>query len=407
MTKFTNKLLLLALLIFALFSCSEHDHDQNHDETVEKGVHGGRLLTEDDFQVELSIFETGVPPEFRVWITQNDQPIAPQAVELNVKLFRLGNVTDDINFKVEGDFLRGDMEIYEPHSFAVSVTAKYQNKTYQWNYDNFEGRTRIDDEIAKAMEIKTEKAGSALFRQTIPVYGKVILAPESNRQIHARSNGEIKKIHVSLGDKVSKGQILMTIESNESLKTYTVVSPISGIVGQQFANAGEQTNDRVLFEIHQTENLMAELAVFPADASKVKLQANVDLTMTGTDRIWKGTVNSSRSLLRADQARLFLVELDNGDASLTAGQFVTAHIEVDSFEVPLAVKKSGLQGFRDFTVVYAKVDDQYEVRMLELGRESSEWIEVLGGIKSGTEYVTENSYIIKADIEKSGASHDH
>jgi cobalt-zinc-cadmium efflux system membrane fusion protein len=32
---------------------------------------------------------------------------------------------------------------------------------------------------------------------------------------------------------------------------------------------------------------------------------------------------------------------------------------------------------------------------------------VLGGLEPGTEYVTENSYIIKADIEKSGASHDH
>jgi cobalt-zinc-cadmium efflux system membrane fusion protein len=25
----------------------------------------------------------------------------------------------------------------------------------------------------------------------------------------------------------------------------------------------------------------------------------------------------------------------------------------------------------------------------------------------GTRYVTENSYVLKADVEKSGASHDH
>ena len=75
--------------------------------------------------------------------------------------------------------------------------------------------------------------------------------------------------------------------------------------------------------------------------------------------------------------------------------------------MPLAVKRVGLQAFRDFTVVYAKVGEQYEVRMLELGREAGEWVEVLGGIDAGTEYVTNNSYIIKADIEKSGASHDH
>ena len=84
-----------------------------------------------------------------------------------------------------------------------------------------------------------------------------------------------------------------------------------------------------------------------------------------------------------------------------------AEIAVDHYRVPLAVKRKALQGFRDFTVVYAKVGDQYEVRMLELGREAGEWVEVLGGLQPGTEYVTENSYLIKADIEKSGASHDH
>ena len=45
--------------------------------------------------------------------------------------------------------------------------------------------------------------------------------------------------------------------------------------------------------------------------------------------------------------------------------------------------------------------------MVELGREAGEWAEVLGGIEPGTRYVVANSYAIKADIEKSGASHDH
>ena len=71
------------------------------------------------------------------------------------------------------------------------------------------------------------------------------------------------------------------------------------------------------------------------------------------------------------------------------------------------VKISALQQFRDFTVVFAKIGDTYEVRMLELGANGGEFVEVLEGLKPGTEYVTENSFLIKADIEKSGARHDH
>lgn len=373
----------------------------------EKGPHRGRMLRDGDFAVELAIFETGVPPEFRVWVSDNGEPVSPAAVALQVKLTRLGNVIDDIRFRAEGDYLRGDTVIYEPHSFVVTLIAQYQGKTYRWDYDNFEGRTLIGDGVAEAMGIATETAGSATLHQTIRVYGKLVYPPSAKRQIQARFDGVIKQMHVGLGESVSKGQVLITVESNESLKTYQIQAPMAGVVSEQFASAGEQTAGRTLLEVANTGTLLAELAVYPADSHKVKTKAPVTLFINGVDAPLSSTVSGSRTALRRDQARLFLADINNADGLLSAGLFVSGDIEVDTFGVPLAVKRSGLQSFRDFTVVYAKVGEEYEVRMLELGREAGLWVEVLGGLEPGTEYVTENSYIIKADIEKSGASHDH
>lgn len=373
----------------------------------EKGPHRGRMLRDGDFAVELAIFETGVPPEFRVWVSDDGEPVSPDAVELQVKLTRLGNVFDDIRFRAEGDYLRGDTVIYEPHSFIVTLTAQYQGRTYRWDYDNFEGRTLIGDGVAEAMGIATETAGSATLHQTIRVYGKLVSPPNAKRQIQARFDGVIGKVHVSLGDVVSRGQVLITVESNESLKAYQIQAPMAGVISEQFASAGEQTAGRTLLEMTNTEVLLAELAVYPADGNKVKTKAPVTLSINGIDSPLSSTVSGLRTVLRSDQARLFLAEINNADGLFSAGLFVRGDIEVDTFDVPLAVKRSGLQGFRDFTVVYAKVGEEYEVRMLELGREAGPWVEVLGGLEPGTEYVTENSYIIKADIEKSGASHDH
>ena len=101
------------------------------------------------------------------------------------------------------------------------------------------------------------------------------------------------------------------------------------------------------------------------------------------------------------------MSISNGSNALRPGQLIQGEIEIAAFEVPLAVKRSGLQAFRDFTVVYGKFGNEYEVRMLELGREGREMVEVLGGIDPGIPYVTTNSFLVKADIEKSGASHDH
>nr|WP_306556776.1 hypothetical protein [Colwellia sp. M166] len=58
------------------------------------------------FAIELSIFETGVPPEFRVWATDGGKAVDPSKVDLNVKLTRLGDGIDDINFYQEGEYLQ-------------------------------------------------------------------------------------------------------------------------------------------------------------------------------------------------------------------------------------------------------------------------------------------------------------
>lgn len=373
----------------------------------EKGPHRGRMLRDGSFAFELAIFETGVPPEFRVWVTEGGRAVKPQQVSLNVKLTRLGDVVDDINFNPQGDFLRGDMVIYEPHSFYVTVTAQHNGKSYRWEYENYEGRTTIEQAVADAMEIKTEIAGPATLHQSIPAYGAIALPPGSQTHISARFEGEIQRVHVAFGDTVTKGQTLFTVESNESLKPYTIKAPVAGTVTARSANAGEQTQGRTLLTLTDTRQYIARLAVYPADYHKVTTGSQVTLDIEGGDTAITGTVSFIEPEVRDDQARIMWVKVPNTGNSLTAGSFVKAHINVANVDVPLAVKKVGLQGFRDFTVVYAKLGEQYEVRMLELGREGGEWIEVLGGLEPGTEYVTENSFILKADIEKSGASHDH
>jgi cobalt-zinc-cadmium efflux system membrane fusion protein len=110
---------------------------------------------------------------------------------------------------------------------------------------------------------------------------------------------------------------------------------------------------------------------------------------------------------RGSQSSIARVVLDNAQGGWVPGQFVEALVTVAETTVDIAVPLSALQTFRDFDVVFARVGDTYEVRMLTLGRRDAERAEVLGGLAPGTEYVTENSYLIKADIEKAGASHDH
>jgi cobalt-zinc-cadmium efflux system membrane fusion protein len=411
-----NKLLLIIVALF-LAGCHRHDDSHAHDdahahgdagaEEPAKGPNRGRLLVEGPFAIELAIFETGVPPEYHAWPTLEGKPLPLEQVALTVALTRLGGKVDTFAFSPEQDYLKGNGVVTEPHSFVVDVKASYQGKAYSWSYESFEGRTTIDPEIAQNAGIQTETAGPATLVETVTLYGRVAADPARQREVTARFPGVIKSVARNLGDTVRAGETLAVVESNDSLQSYAVPAPIGGIITQRAANAGEQSSDRVLFTVTDPSAVWAELSVFPRDRARIKPGAAVSVAAQDA------AVRAAASVARVDvqaasnQAVLARATLDNRNGDFPIGSFVTAEVAVAQRDVPLAVKASALQPFRDFTVVFEQVGDTYEVRMLELGQQSGEWVEVLGGIAPGGQYVTSNSYILKADVEKSGASHDH
>lgn len=406
----------VALTAVLVAACSPPDtplgaassaHGEASVATEAKGPNGGRLLTSGDFELELAIFERGVPPEFHAWVTKGETIIAPADVSLQVKLGRLGGRGDQIAFTPKGDFLIGDTVIYEPHSFEVSIEVVHAGETHRWNYENFEGRTRIAADVAESLGVETAIAEGAVLVDTLNVYGRIRSNPERVREVRARFEGVVRAVHAKIGATVSKGDKLFTVESDQSLNAYSIAAPIGGVITQRDANPGEHTSGRLLITITDNSSVWAELSVFPGDRAKVRVGSPVTIAASAGGERVIGAISAVEVLARADQTVVARATLDNPEGQLLPGTFVTAAITVGEHAVPLAVRREGLQAFRDFTVVYAQVGEEYEVRMLELGRQSGDWAEVLGGLEPGTRYVVASSYVIKADIEKSGASHDH
>ncbi len=389
-----------------------HDDGHGHDEHAEeseapRGPHNGRMLADGTFVVELAIFETGVPPEFRAWITRDGKPVSPSEVSLQVELGRLGGVTDTIQFKPQGDFLRGDREVSEPHSFDVHVTASHGGQSHKWEYESYEGRTVIPADVAAGAGIETGSAGPGTMNETLTLYGAIVPDATRLREVHARFPGVIRSVSKRIGEPVREGETLVTVESNESLRVYTIAAPISGVVTARHAEQGEQTSDEPLFEIADFSRVWAELKVFPRDRARLKAGQRVQIQSEGMPAT-AGTIGYvAPTAERNAQSITARVTLENPSGAWTAGQFVEGIVTVSQTPVAMAVPLSAIQTFRDFNVVYAQVGDTYEVRMIEIGRRDAESAEVLSGLQSGTRYVTRNSYLIKADIEKSGASHDH
>jgi len=376
-------------------------------EAFERGPHRGRLLRNGDFSLEVTIFETGVPPQFRLYAYQKDAPLPASAVTATITLGRLGGVTDTFAFSPEGDYLVGDGTVLEPHSFDVTVKARHEGRDITWSYPSYEGRTSIAPAIARAAGMSTAQAGPVVIHQSLALAGRVAVNADRRAVVRGRFPGPVKAVRVNAGDSVRAGETLAIVENSETLGAYSVVAPIDGVVFSRRTSVGDVAGSQILFEIADLSLLWVELNAFGSDAERVRPGMAVRVTSAGGA---SATTTLDRILPVADpssQSVVARVLLPNPDGRWRPGMAVSTEVTVGSREVSLGVKLPALQRFRDFTVVFAQVDDTYEVRMLELGERDHEHVEVLGGLAAGTEYVVEQSFLVKADIEKSGASHDH
>ncbi len=375
----------------------------------ERGPHRGRMLRDGDFAVEMTIFEDGVEPEFRIYAYRNDKPVAPSQVQLGVELNRLGGRVDRFAFVAQEDFLRGGGVVREPHSFDVKVRATENGRTHNWAYASYEGRTTIAADAARAGGVKSERAGPVSVAELVDMAGRIEITPEGKADVRARLPGQIMWMTGNLGQAVRKGQALLRVESSHSLQTYAVPAPISGIIIEKTANVGDVTGDRALFVIADPTKLHAEFFVYPRDAERIRVGQKVAVrSLSGEARLSAEVEAILPTADLASQTLMAHVHLPASAAQqFRPGMGVEGSFAVAEAQVPLAVRTKAIQRFRDFEVVYAKVGNTYEVRMLTIGRRTPEWTEILGGLEPGTEYVTDGAFLIRADIEKSGASHDH
>lgn len=388
------------------------DKDEAHGEAAaadyERGPHRGRMLRDGDFAVEVTIFEDGVDPEYRVYPYLNDKPLDPASVDLSIELGRLGGQKDRFAFKPQEDFLRGDGIVTEPHSFDVSVRAAHAGQSHAWDYESYEGRTTIARAQADAAGVVVEKTGPATIEETVTLAGRVELQPHGRAEIAAWFPGRIVDMTRKIGDRVQKGETLAKVTASQSLQTYSITAPISGAVVERRANVGDVAGDDPLYVIADATKVHAEFYVYPRDAARLAPGQKVTVKSLEGKSVIEGAIETI--LPSADmitQTIVAHVELPNDDLTWRPGQAVEGVVVIGKDDVPLAVRTEALQRFRDFTVVYARVGDTYEVRMLELGRRTPEWTEVLGGVDPGVDYVTKNAFLIRQDVEKSGASHDH
>ena len=264
--------------------------------------------------------------------------------------------------------------------------------------------TRISAKMAAQLGIRTASAKSQVLRQSIIVYGSLTTGPEQLSHVRARYSGLITSVKAMIGDTIKKGDLLAEVESNESLKIYRILAPISGTIIQRHANTGEITQDQVLFSIANFDSLWAEFRIYPSQQSAIKVGQSAHIDVDKGE--FGGTIQHVIPALDKPY-QLARVKFNNRTKGLSPGLLVEGHIVVARFKVDLAIEKAAIQTLGEQQGIFVTSGDEYVFTPVQLGRSDDRYAEVLSGMTPGQRYVIENSYLIKADIEKSEAEHKH
>jgi len=377
--------------------------------TDDKGPHGGRLLTDGSFAVEVTIYERGVPPEFRVYGYENGAPVDSAEIALTIDLARFGARVDHIRFSPREDYLVGDRTVEEPHSFEVRVAADYDRTSHRWEYATWEGRTELSPEAIRAAGIVIETMGPASVTTRVRASGRVVPNENELTRVIPRYPGIVREVRKRLGDPVARDEALAVVESNDSLRRYEVRSAIAGTILEKDATPGAFAGEgQSIYTVADLSTVWVDLDVYPQDFSRLRVGQPVGIEAGRGIARGEGRISYLSPIgAQHTQTLLARIELPNPDGRWRPGLFASGEILVEETTVPLAVRPSALQTFRDWDVVFLNEGTVFQAMPLELGRRDEKWVEVLKGVDAGRRYVTEGSFIIKADIGKSGAVHEH
>ena len=199
------------------------------------------------------------------------------------------------------------------------------------------------------------------------------------------------------------------LRGSGNLTRYEIRAPIDGVVVEKHLSLGEAVKeDANIFIIADLSTVWAEMTIYAKDLNTVKVGQKASVKATAFESQSSGTVSYVGSLIgeqtRTAKAR---VVLPNPKGIWRPGLPVNIEVVADEVEVPVAVSAEAIQSVRDWTVVFGRYGDNLEARPVQLGRSDGKFTEVVSGLNAGEQYAAQNSFLIKADLGKSGASHDH
>lgn len=200
-----------------------------------------------------------------------------------------------------------------------------------------------------------------------------------------------------------------TLHSKDRLAGYVLIAPQDGIIIEKHVSVGEAVKeDSDLFLVADLRTVWAEITIQPRMLGALREGQSVQISSADLGTKVQGTIANIGSLIgeqtRTAKARVLVL---NPEGRWRPGLFVNVVVSEGQQPAAMTVPISALQTYENSEVIFVRTKDGFVARPVRIGRRDGSRAEILEGLTSTDFVAAENSFVVKADLGKSSAEHEH
>ncbi|WP_437991624.1 efflux RND transporter periplasmic adaptor subunit [Sorangium sp. So ce145] len=261
----------------------------------------------------------------------------------------------------------------------------------------------------------------ALWKERISAEKEYLAARQAVAEARIEHRSAAQKLSAAAGSGAGKGS------------GYALVAPIDGTIIEKHIAIGEVLKeDTQVFVIADLSTIWVNVTVYAKDLSRARIGQTAWVKAEGIEQSAQGTLAYLGQVVdEQSRSAVARVVLQSPGAAWRPGLFATADIAVEEAAAPVVVSEEAIQRVEGKDVVFVEEGDAFEARPVKIGRRGTSGValgagaggppgapaaeprrgapvvEIEAGVAAGERYVGKNSFILKAELGKSEAGHQH
>lgn len=193
------------------------------------------------------------------------------------------------------------------------------------------------------------------------------------------------------------------------LGLYELTAPFAGTVVDRHITLGESvTEETQCFVLADLTTVWVNVTVYAQDIARVTLGQPVEVRSDASQYVARGTISYLSPIIdettRTATARVVLA---NDDRRWRPGAFVTATLFTASDGSRILVPNQAIQRIDNRLIVFVAEGEGFEPRTIEIGRQGPTHSEVSSGLSAGDRFVARGAFVLKSELGKGEAGHEH